>query len=118
MAKILVIDDDHDIVQLIRYCLKVHGHEVITATDGVEGFVKAKEDHPDLLILDVIMPNLNGYELIREFKNTEELKKTPVIILTGRPQLQNRFKEEGFDHYFTKPFEIEEILEKVSLLVG
>lgn len=118
MKKILIIDDEPDMVEVLMYCLKYNDFEVITATDGVEGFARVLDEKPDLIVLDVVMSQLDGYAFVKELNRREELKMIPVIVLTGRDNLQELFSEEGITDYFTKPFDTKEVLGRINNLVG
>jgi len=112
--KVLIIDDEHEILKMVKLRLEANHFDVVTASDGVEGFVKARDENPDLIILDVMMPNLDGHAFIQELKRTEEIKGTPVIIFTARPDLQGLFEEEGIKHYIVKPYNADEFLKKIQ----
>ena len=107
-------DDEKVLVDLVKERLEANGYDVITATDGVEGIVKAKEDNPDLIILDVLMPNLDGHGFIKEMKRIEEIKKTPVIVFTAKPDLHQMFEDEGVLHYIIKPYDANQFLAKIN----
>ena len=114
--KILIIDDDPDSVEVLKVRLEVNNYDVITAYDGGEGLIKAKDDKHDLIVLDVIMPNMNGYSFMQEFRVTKEIKTIPIIVLTGKDQLQDFFKIES-EQYIVKPFDAKVLLEKIKGLV-
>lgn len=116
MKKILVVDDEGEIRDLLETRLKANGYDVVTASDGVEGLVKAKDEKPNLIILDVSMPNMDGYSFIRELQK-ENLKNIPVLVFTARPHLQDLFKIEGIHNYMIKPFNADEFLSKVKDLI-
>jgi len=83
MAKILLVDDDALLVRMYQTKLKADGYEVETASDGAEGFNKTKEFKPDLVLLDVMMPRMNGFEMLKILKQNESTKRVPVILLTN-----------------------------------
>ena len=112
--KILVIDDDVDLVELIKTRLETKGYQVFTAYDGEEGLRQTQELKPDLVILDVIMPKKDGYTLFRDIKYSEDLKNTPIIVLTAKDKLEDMFAMEGLKNFVVKPFTSEELLEKVE----
>ena len=95
MTKILVVDDDTAINELIKVNLELQGFEVIQAFNGVEGFAKAKQEEPALVILDVMMPEVDGYTVARRIRQSQELAELPIIMLTALSELNN--KAEGFD---------------------
>jgi two-component system alkaline phosphatase synthesis response regulator PhoP len=118
MKKILLIDDEPNMVKLLEYCLKYNNYKVITATNGVEGFARTVYEKPDLIVLDVVMSQLDGYGFVKELNRRENLKTIPIVVLTGRDNLQNIFKDEGIDNYFMKPFETKDVLNRIEELLG
>jgi two-component system, OmpR family, alkaline phosphatase synthesis response regulator PhoP len=106
MKKILAVDDQPQIVRLIQVNLQKAGYEVITAADGEEGLEKIHAERPDLVILDVIMPKRDGFELLREIKRNPDTQATPVIMLTVKAQDADIFEglKEGAELYLPKPF--------------
>jgi len=111
MAKILIIDDDAGVRTFISLKLKRQNYEVFSASNGVEGLEKIKELNPDLIILDVIMPGLSGYDVLKKVNENEEFMGIPIIMLTARGQLEDKIKglEGGAYDYLTKPFEPKEL---------
>jgi len=118
--KILVIDDERDLVETLTYRLEAFGYEVLTAYDGQEGLDKAREERPDLILLDVMMPKMDGYQVCRMLKFDEEFKSIPIIMLTARGQDSDRETGEtvGADEYVTKPFEANDLTNKIKELLG
>ncbi len=114
--KILIVDDEKDITETISFMLKAKGYEVIEGYDGEEGLKLAKENMPDLIILDVMMPKINGYKIARLLKYDTKYKHIPIIMVTARGQDADKLigEETGADEYITKPFEFEEILNAVN----
>ena len=119
MNKILVIDDDDSINQLVQINLELAGYKVICANDGISGFAKAKQENPDLIILDVMMPDVDGYTVAKRIRENDEIKETPIIMLTALGMLDNKVKgfDIGVDDYLVKPFEIEELKVRVRALL-
>lgn len=117
--RILIIDDETDIVEILRARLEAEGYEVSCASDGHEALGKIPAEKPDLILLDVMMPKLNGYQLCRELKKREETKGIPVIMLTARTQESDKFwgRDCGADAYLTKPYKPEELLDKIRSLL-
>jgi len=107
MAKILIAEDSITDMEYIRNALKDTGHEIITATDGEEAEQKAKTESVDLIILDIVMPKKNGYEVCRVLKRDERFKDIPIIMVTSKSQESDKFwgMKQGADEYITKPFE-------------
>jgi DNA-binding response OmpR family regulator len=117
--KILLVDDEESLVQLLSERLKFNGYEVITASDGQEGFEKAKKEKPDLILLDVMMPHMDGYQVCRLLKFDQRYKDIPIIMLTARTQEIDKKtgKETGADAYITKPFESQDLLKEIKKLL-
>lgn len=117
---ILVVDDDLDILELLRMNLEPEGYDVRTASDGIQAVDSASEDPPDLILLDVMMPHKNGYQVIEELKNIEETKTVPVILLTARGQTEDKVQglDAGADDYITKPFDLREVSARVKAVLG
>lgn len=110
---ILVVDDDPIIARMIKSRLEANRYSVVVAQDGDEGLQKLESQKPDLVVLDIIMPKIDGYTFVREMKKKEELKQTPVIILTAKGGMKDLFEVEGVIDYVLKPYEPEELLEKI-----
>ena len=113
--KILVVDDEKDITETLSFMLKATGYDVLTANDGEEGLKCAKEENPDLIILDVMMPKINGYKIARLLKYDNKYKHIPIVMVTARGQDSDKLigEETGANEYITKPFEFEEVLKSV-----
>ena len=113
--KILVADNEEDIRDLVRLSLERDGHEVITASDGAEALELAREQRPDLCIVDVMMPKLTGLEVLKELRSDPELARLKIIMLTSRAQGfdVNRGFDAGADDYLVKPFDLEELRVRV-----
>jgi len=118
--KILVIDDETELLKAISIRLKASGYEVITAQDGQEGLEKAKSSNPDLIVLDILMPKMDGYEVCRLLKFDEKYKSIPVIMLTAKAQDIDKTmgKKVGVDDYITKPFETQDLVDKIKKYIG
>lgn len=118
--KILLVDDERDLVETVTFRLEAAGYEVVSGFDGQEGLDKAKKENPDLIILDLMLPKMDGYKVCRMLKFDEKYKKIPIIMFTARAQEtdKNMGKEVGADAYITKPFEPKELLGKIQELLG
>ena len=118
--RILVVDDEEDILSVLKFRLEANNYEVLSATDGQEGLNKARSERPDLIILDLMLPKLDGYKVCRMLKFDEGYKNIPIIMFTARDQKKDEElgKEMGADAYITKPFESEVLLEKIKELLG
>ncbi len=110
--KILVVDDERHIVRLVQVNLDRAGYEVLVAYDGIEALEKISEDKPDMVILDVMMPRMDGFEVLKKLQADEDLKDIPVIMLTAKAQDADIFKgwSSGVSSYLTKPFNPRELL--------
>ena len=118
--RIIVVDDEPDIVRTMEIFLKSENFDVITAKDGIEALDKIKKEMPDLIILDIMLPKLNGYTICRMLKFDAKYKKIPILIFTARAQEidQMKAKEVCADAYITKPFRSEVLLEKIKQLLS
>jgi DNA-binding response OmpR family regulator len=112
-AKILVIEDENDIAAVLRYRLQQEGYQVLSACDGVEGLEVLRQQHPHLILLDVMMPRMNGWEACRKIR---ECSDAPIIMLTGLGAEQDKVRglEMGADDYVTKPFSLAELSARVG----
>ncbi|MDP2981171.1 MAG: response regulator [Candidatus Omnitrophota bacterium] len=117
--RILIVDDEEDILSVLKFRLEANNYEALTASDGQEGLNKARTEKPDLIILDLMLPKLDGYKVCRMLKFDESYKAIPIIMFTARVQQKDEElgKEMGADAYVTKPFEPEVLLEKIRQLL-
>ncbi len=120
MKKILIVDDEADIIEILQFVLEAQGYECITASDGEEGLRLARESSPDLIILDVMMPKINGYKISRLLKYDSKYKDIPILMITARSQEEDKLigEETGADEYITKPFQVDYVVEKVKSYLG
>jgi DNA-binding response OmpR family regulator len=120
MAKILIAEDEADIRELIAFSLDYAGFEVVTAIDGEQAVQKAVQEKPDLIMLDVLMPKMTGYQVCVKIKETDGLRDIPVVILSAKGQEAEI--EEGLDagayEYILKPFVLDELVQKVKAIVS
>ena len=117
---VLIIDDDNDMVSFLSEALIMEGFKVTTAMDGYEGLVKAQSDVPDIILLDIMMPKMDGFQVCRLLKFSERYSKIPIVMLTARVQpedQQTAFLIAGADAYITKPFRISDVVERVKHLL-
>jgi len=116
---ILVIDDDADICEIVRVNLEGFGYAVITGNDGEHGLELARKSQPDLIILDVLMPNMDGWQVLREIEKDHQLAGIPVVMLTCRSEEQDvlRGLSHGAIEYVTKPFYPENLVASVKILL-
>lgn len=119
MNKILVIDDDIAINELIKVNLELNGYNALQAYDGTTGFAIAKQELPDLIILDVMMPEVDGYTVAQRIRQNSTTEETPILMLTALSQLNDKVKgfNIGVDDYLVKPFEMEELQVRVKALL-
>ena len=117
---VLVADDDEDILQLVSFRLERAGYTVVTAADGQQALAAARQHQPDLAVLDVMMPGLNGYEVTRQLRADPATAAIPVILLTARVQEADvsRGFEAGADDYLRKPFSPQELRSRVQAILG
>ena len=117
--KLLIIDDEIDFVKMVEMRVKSAGYAVITASDGMDGLKKAREEKPDLIILDIMLPEIDGNHVCKILKGDPDHKNIPIIILTARTQKKDEelAKEAGADAYLQKPFESEILLDKIRELI-
>ncbi len=120
MKNILIVDDEQDIVESLKFVLEAAGFNCYTAFDGEEGLRLAKEIIPDLMILDVMMPKINGYKISRLLKYDSKYKEIPILMITARSQEEDKLigEETGADEYITKPFDLDEVLKQVEKYLG
>jgi sigma-B regulation protein RsbU (phosphoserine phosphatase) len=117
--KILVIDDEFDILELVKLNLTADGFEVITASSGKEGWEKVKQETPDLILLDLMMPQMDGYEVMKKLNSDETFSSIPVIMLTALSKVDDKIKglDAGADDYITKPFDLSELTARVKAVL-
>ena len=118
--KILVVDDEVDIVEQLKIRLEHSGYDIVTANSGEEALEKVKIEEPDLILLDVMMPPPNGFQVCRTLKDDPEHSKVPIIMLTAKSTDSDEFwgVESGADDYITKPYNASELIEKITGLIG
>jgi len=114
--KILIVDDEVDLVETVRFPLEMEGFNVLVSYNGEDALNKARKESPDLIILDLMLPKLDGYKVCRLLKFDEKYKHIPILMLTAKTQEKDKIlgMETGADEYITKPFEMDELLEKVK----
>jgi len=119
-GKILVVDDEIYIVHILDFSLGMEGYEVVTALDGEQAIEQARNEKPDLIVLDIMMPKLDGYETCKILKSEKETRDIPVILLSakGRNVDQKIGFEVGADDYITKPFSPRKLVERINSILG
>src|SRR3954447_21758555 len=120
-AKILVVDDDPNVQRLLQYTLKQEGYEVVTASDGAEGFRLWGAENPSLILLDVMLPKLDGYQVATKIRQEEgQTGHVPIIMLTAEREVEQRVRglRAGADDYLIKPFHPAELLARIKSLLA
>lgn len=116
MKKILIIDDEIHIVELLKFNLENNGYKVDYSYDGFDGYLKTKEFQPDLILLDWMLPNISGIDLLKKIRSDESLEQIPVIMLTAKNMEEDKLEglQDGADDYITKPFSVKEVLARIT----
>lgn len=114
--KILVVDDQVDLVKTIQFALELEQYKVLVSYNGEDALNQARKENPDLILLDVMLPKLDGYKVCRLLKFDEQYKHIPILMMTAKSQEKDKLigKETGADEYITKPFDIEELTGKIK----
>jgi DNA-binding response OmpR family regulator len=114
--KILVVDDEVDLAETLRFPLEMEGFTVLVSHNGEDGLHQARKEKPDLILLDLMLPKLDGYKVCRLLKFDDRYKHIPILMLTAKTQEKDKLlgMETGANEYITKPFEMDELLEKVK----
>ena len=114
--RILAIDDESDVLMIVRTALEAEAYEVATATNGVDALALADEQDFDLILLDVMMPGMDGFEVMRRLREQEKTRKTPIVMLTGLAEksMVKQALDLGVSHYIVKPFEFQEFLQVID----
>ena len=120
MARVLAVDDDHVIRGLLEVNLEMEGHDVVSAVDGSDALVKVAEQQPDLILLDVMMPNLNGWQVAERLKADAATRHIPIVFLSARAMDADvrRGAELGVESYVTKPFDPIDLMDLVKRLLA
>jgi len=120
MTKILIAEDEPDIRELVAFTLRFGGYEVVTASNGEEAVKLARQENPDLILLDVRMPRMTGYDACREIKADPNLKMTPVVFLSAKGQ-ESEIQagiESGAEEYLLKPFAPDQLTQRVQAILA
>jgi len=118
--KVLIVEDEPDTLQLLKESLESEGYEVVTALDGIEAVDRVNRENPDIIILDILLPKRNGYEVCRRLRDSTSPFAVPIIMLTARDDYGSRLKGflEGAFDYITKPFSTDDLVKKVKKLLS
>ena len=118
-SRVLVVEDDPSVRGLLHTLLTAEGYDVSTASDGLAGLVKAAQTLPDLILLDLMMPDLGGVRVLEELRDDPELDETPVVVVTGQVDAVPGMRRVlGDDNVFVKPFAVAELLARVASITG
>jgi DNA-binding response OmpR family regulator len=119
MSRILLVDDEPDLVWAVRHSLRDEGHEVLAAYDGMEALSVAHRDRPDLVILDIVMPRLDGLQVCHRLRRNPTLGTVPILFLTERNAVEDRITglDNGGDDYLVKPFDLKELKARIRALL-
>jgi len=120
MKKILIVDDEPTILMALEYAFKKQNYEVFIARDGSEAIEIVKNKIPDIVLLDIMMPKVDGYQTLKDIKENENLKNIKVVFLTAKSKKSDIEKgfSLGVDNYFTKPFSIKKIISEINILIN
>ena len=114
--KILLVDDQVDLVKTLQFALELEQYEVLVSYNGEDALNQARKESPDLILLDIMLPKLDGYKVCRLLKFDEHYKHIPILLMTAKSQEKDKLigKETGADEYITKPFDMDELMGKVK----
>jgi len=118
--KLLVVDDEKDIVEILKSRLIKEGYEVVVAFDGQEALAKVRDENPDIILLDLMLPKLNGFEVLKEIREKYKDKWRPIIIISAQAELDSIKKCYGLeaDHYLSKPATMENVLRGIRIMIS
>lgn len=118
--RILIIEDEPYMVELLKTRLEANNYEVIVAYDGMEGWRKARNEYPDLILLDIMLPGMDGFKICKLLKHDVRYRNVPIIMLTARANKEDMMmgKEAGADAYIAKPFDSKLLIQKIEELLG
>jgi DNA-binding response OmpR family regulator len=118
--KILIVDDEADLVETVRFPLEMEGYRVLVSYNGEDALNLARKENPDLILLDLMLPKLDGYKVCRLLKFDDRYKHIPILMLTAKTQEKDKALgiETGANEYITKPFEMDDLLKKVKVYLN
>ena len=119
MSRVLVIDDETVVGTILRYALEVEGHETVVAGDAISGIEMAHSEHPDIIVLDLMMPDVTGYEVLEILRDDDQTKELPIVVLTAvtMQRERDRCMSKGADAVMIKPFDPREVARAVGALL-
>lgn len=116
--KVLLVEDDESVRQLVRVTLDLNGYEVVEAKDGLEGLLMLDMHRPDAVVLDLMMPDVGGERMLAQLRATEETKRTPVVIITGKPEVAPEvIGLVGRENFFPKPFDPDAVIARLKAMI-
>lgn len=116
--KVLLVEDDESVRQLVRVTLDINGFEVVEAKDGLEGLLMLDMHRPDAVVLDLMMPDVGGERMLAQLRATEETKRTPVVIITGKPEVAPEvIGLVGRENFFPKPFDPDAVIARLEAML-
>lgn len=118
--KILAVDDESDVLLIIKTALMSEGYAVVTASNGPDALARSREETPDLVVLDMMMPEMSGFEVLEQLRAQEMTRKVPIIMLTGvsdKAKIRQAI-DSGIDYYIVKPFEFHDLISKVRIAIS
>ena len=118
-TKVLIVDDEIDTLTPLKKVLEVEGYAVVEAMDGLVAIEKAQSEHPDLILLDLMLPKMNGYEVCQKLREASETSHIPIIMLTAKGEMKDKIDgiEIGADDYVTKPFNLSELKARIKMVL-
>ncbi|MGH2775898.1 MAG: response regulator [Actinomycetota bacterium] len=117
--RVLVVEDEEAVRELEKFILEQHGYEVMEARDGLEGLTKAEFRKPDLILLDLMMPDVSGGRMFDEMRHHPATKNIPIVVVTGKPDAHEMFDDAiGEDNVIMKPFEADALIERIRSHIG
>lgn len=116
--KILIVEDEPGLVLMLKARLESEGFQVHSAADGIDGIKKAKTIRPDIILVDIMMPKLDGYSMAQRLKEDDITTGIPIVVVTVKETMKDLFKKIGVNHYFTKPFNDEELLGTIKNILS
>ncbi len=112
--KILIVEDEPDLITMFKARFESEGYRVDSACDGLDGIKKTKKIRPDLILLDIRMPKLDGYSMAKQLKEDDLTTGIPIIVVSAKETMKAFFKELGINHYFVKPVDIPDLLRDIK----